>query len=100
MAASAQASAKRTTEASRTGASSGIAIRERAPNMDGSIQPSKGAEDVYVQARTLFKAMVQMPHYSEEVGILGLPCMHRFEMSMRYSYHCEGIVQTRASTRY
>ena len=40
------------------------ASRERAP---GALRPSRGAEDVYAQARTLFRAMVQLPHYAEEV---------------------------------
>eukprot|EP00903_Cladosiphon_okamuranus_P010322 g9766.t1 len=43
---------------------SGIS-RERTP---GALRPSRGAEDVYAQARTLFRAMVQLPHYAEEIG--------------------------------
>lgn len=40
--------------------------RERAL---GALRPSRGAEDVYAQARTLFRAMVQLPHYAEEVRV-------------------------------
>lgn len=33
----------------------------------GALRPSRGTEDTHVQARTLFRAMVQMPNYAEEV---------------------------------
>lgn len=42
--------------------------RERVAGSVGALRPSRGAEDVYAQARTLFRAMVQMPHYAEEVS--------------------------------
>lgn len=45
----------------------GVASRERVVGSAGVLRPSRGAEDVYAQARTLFRAMVQVPHYSEEV---------------------------------
>lgn len=44
--------------------------RERTP---GALRPSRGAEDVYAQARTLFRAMVQLPHYAEEVRAHSMP---------------------------
>lgn len=46
----------------------GAASRERVPGSFGALHPSRGAEDIYAQACTLFRAMVQMPHYAEEVG--------------------------------
>lgn len=57
------------------------ASRERVAGSVGALRPSRGAEDVYAQARTLFRAMVQMPHYAEEVssGLLGA---HPIEMGM------------------
>lgn len=72
MGSSAQTIAKRTGADANRGnpSASVIAPRERGASGAGDIRPSKGAEDVYVQARTLFRAMVQMPHYSEEVSIL------------------------------
>lgn len=76
MASSIQAGAKRSpAETSRGVASSGITIRDRGSSSFGQIQPSKGAEDVYVQARTLFRAMVQIPHYSEEVNAVPADCI-------------------------
>ncbi|CAM9200267.1 unnamed protein product [Ectocarpus fasciculatus] len=44
------------------------ASRDRVAGSVGALRPSRGAEDVYAQARTLFRAMVQMPHYAEEIG--------------------------------
>lgn len=51
-------------QANLSSADGSAALRERAPN---ALRPSRGAEDVYAQARTLFRAMVQLPHYAEEV---------------------------------
>lgn len=48
-----------------------VSSRERITGNAGVLRPSRGAEDVYAQARTLFRAMVQMPHYAEEVRALG-----------------------------
>lgn len=44
-----------------------VAPREGVAGGTGAIRPSRGAEDTYAQARTLFRAMVHMPHYAEEV---------------------------------
>lgn len=52
---------------SKVGATDGAASRERAPGSVGVLHPSRGAEDIFGQACTLFRAMVQMPHYKEEV---------------------------------
>eukprot|EP00752_Nemacystus_decipiens_P010121 g9020.t1 len=52
-------------QANLNSADGSAASRERAP---GALRPSRGAEDVYAQARTLFRAMVQLPHYVEEIG--------------------------------
>lgn len=52
---------------SKVGPTDGAASRERAPGSVGALHPSRGAEDMYAQACTLFRAMVQMPHYAEEV---------------------------------
>lgn len=51
-------------QANLSSADGSSALRERTP---GALRPSRGAEDVYAQARTLFRAMVQLPHYAEEV---------------------------------
>lgn len=48
----------------------GVASRERVPGSFTDIRPSRGAEDILAQSRTLFRAMVQMPHYTEEVSTL------------------------------
>lgn len=52
-------------QANLSSADGSASSRERPP---GALRPSKGAEDVYAQARTLFRAMVQLPHYAEEVS--------------------------------
>ena len=52
---------------SKVGAADDGASRERASGRVGALHPSRGAEDMYDQACTLFRAMVQMPHYKEEV---------------------------------
>lgn len=52
---------------SKIGANDGAASRERTPGSVGALHPSRGAEDMYGQACTLFRAMVQMPHYKDEV---------------------------------
>lgn len=79
------------------------ALRERAP---GALRPSRGAEDVYAQARTLFRAMVQLPHYAEEVrvqsvrrGIIYL----RFGLTAGRSYtaaNCQKVVKYPAKNEY
>lgn len=46
-----------------------MGARERGAGGAGHIRPSRGAEDIYIQARTLFRAMVQMPQYAEEVNL-------------------------------
>lgn len=54
-------------QANLNSADGSVASRERLAGSAGALRPSRGAEDVYAQARTLFRAMVQVPHYSEEV---------------------------------
>lgn len=71
MAASNQAVPKRGPVETNRGSTpaAGIGARERGAGSAGDIRPSRGAEDIYVQARTLFRAMVQMPQYAEEVKV-------------------------------
>lgn len=57
--------------ANLSSADGGVASRERAPGNAGVLRPSRGAEDVHAQARTLFRAMIQMPQYAGEVRALG-----------------------------
>ena len=54
-------------QANLSSADGSVASRERVVGSTGALRPSRGAEDVYAQARTLFRAMVQVPHYSDEV---------------------------------
>lgn len=69
--------------ANLSSADGGVASRERVPGNTGVLRPSRGAEDVYAQARTLFRAMVQMPHYAEEVRALRAEILADFELGYR-----------------
>lgn len=71
MAASTQPVTKRGSVETNRGntTAAGIGARERGAGSAGDIRPSRGAEDIYVQARTLFRAMLQMPQYAEEVNV-------------------------------
>lgn len=61
-----------------------VVSRERTTGGFAEIRPSRGAEDILAQSRTLFRAMVQMPHYTIEVSTL---CR---VMRDARSYSCEG----------
>ncbi|CAM9666114.1 unnamed protein product [Scytosiphon promiscuus] len=54
--------------ANLSSADGNMTSRERATGGVGALRPSRGTEDVHSQARILFRAMVQMPHYAEEIG--------------------------------
>lgn len=61
-----------------------VVSRERTTGGSAEIRPSRGAEDILAQSRTLFRAMVQMPHYTVEVSAL---CR---VMRDARPYSCEG----------
>lgn len=52
----------------KLGSADSAAARERVSSSIGALRPSRGAEGIYAQARTLFRAMIQIPHYAEEVS--------------------------------
>ncbi|CAM9248443.1 unnamed protein product [Discosporangium mesarthrocarpum] len=52
--------------------------------LDGAeLFPSKGVEEIYAQARFFFRALVQMPHYGEQVSDLLRVILEKFFMLVR-----------------